>query len=170
MPHVEQHTVLIASGQDQPGILDEITKFLLEHGASIDEITTTNLRGHVSVLLLVRSDRPTLVAVQQNLPTLQSRLGLVLSLFPAIDVPDMPGHRYTLQLSGDDETGTLRKVSHLLRALGINIERVGTKSVKPGFQLTLGFMIPREMPVTNLREYLDQLLSPLKVRWELTAD
>jgi len=168
MPHVEQHTVLIATGQDQPGILDEITKYLLEHGANIDEITTTNLRGYVSLMMLVRSDRPTLAAVQQNLPALQSRMGLMLSLLPAIDVPDMPGHHYTLLLSGGDETGTLRKVSHLMRALGINIQQVGTKSAKQGFQLTLGFLIPREMPVTNLREYLDQLLSPLKVRWELS--
>lgn len=169
MPPIEHRLVLVATGRDQPGILDEVTKFLLEHGATIHEVATTNLRGQVALLMLVGGDRPTLAAAQQNLPVLQQRLGLSLTMQPAIDVPELPGHRYQLQLRGDDETDTLRKVSHLLGALGINIEQVVTQRVGGGFQMTLGFIVPREMPVTNLREYFDQLLSPIKVRWELAA-
>lgn len=169
MRPVEHRLVLVATGRDQPGILDEVTKYLLEHGATVHEIATANLRGQVALLVLVGGDRPTLAAVQQNLPGLQQRLGLALTLQPAVDVPELPGHRYQLQLRGDDETETLRKVSHLLRALGINIEQVATRRARSGFEMTLGFLVPREMPVTNVREYLDQLLSPIKVRWDLSA-
>lgn len=161
--------VLLAAGLDQPGVLDEVTKYLLEHGAAIDEIRMTNLCGQFAMLMLLTADRATLSSVSAGLEGLARRTSLQLALQAARDDARPEGHLYRLQMAGASESESLRKISHLLRALGINIDQIETRSTAEGFEMAMSFLVRREMPITNLREYVDQLLGPLKVRWELSA-
>jgi glycine cleavage system transcriptional repressor len=174
MNAADQQIVLLASGQDKPGILDEVSKYLLEHGGRVDEIKMTNLRGRFAMLLLVTGDHAAISNTVAHLETLARNTGLDCSSFPAGPAAEasLPGHLYKLQVRGpnaSDETETLRKLSHLLRALSINIDYIDSSTSGEGFTLELTFPVPREMPVTNLREYVDQLLVGSSVRFALAA-
>jgi glycine cleavage system transcriptional repressor len=170
--------ILSAAGADRPGLLDEVSKYLLEHGAEVRQIKMTSLRGQFAMLVLIEGDRATLSTIRDHLPNLADHTSLKLALFDAgAEVPGA-GHPYRLRMSGTDETEALQRISHLLRVLGINIDTVETRP-DPGLAILAGdaaafaaelvLSIPRDKPVTNIREYIDQLMSELKVKWELTA-
>ena len=161
--------ILLAAGEDQPGVLDEVSKYLLEHGAAIEEIRMTNLCGQFAMLMLLSGDRATLSHVSAGLEGLAHRTALQFAMQSAREDVRPEGHLYRLGMAGGHESATLRKIRHLLRAPGVNIDQVETRSTAEGFEMEMSFLVRREMPITNLREYVDQLLGPLKVRWDLSA-
>jgi glycine cleavage system transcriptional repressor len=158
--------VLIASGADRPGILDELSQFLLEAGGNITDSRSVNLRGQFALLLSIRADETTIQRIREGLPTMRDS-GIAIDLRSAgkIDATVFP---YVFIASGIDQVGVLHRISHLLRALGVNIENMQTSvSEDESFEIRLTLAVPRETPVTMLREYLTFLCAELKIHGEL---
>jgi glycine cleavage system transcriptional repressor len=165
---VQGRHVLSVSGEDRPGILDDVSKFILEHGASIEDVKMTNLGGRVSMLTLVAADTETAGAIGRNLCGFKQRAALHADIAAAVHThADHDGHEHVLVVRTGHSTEIFRKISHLLRAVGVNVDEVSTPHVDDDLLMRLTFRLRRDFPVTNLREYLDQLLAPLKIGWEL---
>jgi glycine cleavage system transcriptional repressor len=159
-----EEAVLVATGADRPGIVDELSQFLLESGGNITDSHAVNLRGQFAMLLLVRADAPAMQTIRAGIASLAGR-GIAAELRPASDAPRDPiAFPYRFVASGKDQAGVLHRISHLLRVLKINIDSVETQ-VAPdsSFQLRLALSIPRETPVTMAREYLMVLCSELGI-------
>jgi glycine cleavage system regulatory protein len=73
---------------------------------------------------------------------------------------------------GRDQTGVVPRLSHLLRVLGVNIEnlRIDTpaSAKEPGFELNLLLSVPKETPISMLREYLAHLCGEIGISCELS--
>jgi glycine cleavage system transcriptional repressor len=158
--------VLIASGVDRPGILDELSQFLLEAGGNITDSRSINLRGQFALLLAIRADETTIHRIREGLPTMRDH-GIAVDLRSAgkIDATTFP---YLFIASGTDEAGVLHRISHLLRSVSVNIENMQTSvGEDESFEIRLTLAVPRETPVTMLREYLTFLCAELKIHGEL---
>jgi glycine cleavage system transcriptional repressor len=162
--------VLMAIGNDKPGIVDELSQFLLECGANITESRSVNLYGAFALLLAIQGEPAALQRVRDGLaPFAAGGLTLRLRESGASQPADTGNYPFVLTAAGTDQAGVLHKLSHLLRALNINIDELETHVHQDeSFQIRLALSVPREIPVAMLRDYLSYLCNELKITWHLT--
>jgi glycine cleavage system transcriptional repressor len=168
--------VLIAYGPDRPGILDEVSQYLFERGANIADSKLLSMRGTFILMILIAADRAALGKIRSDLKSLASGSRIGIDLRDAQEDAHDVVLAYRFTASGSDQAGVLFKLSHLLRALGINIAdvhtHVDTSEDTPRdlrlFKLELLLSIPNTVPIIKLREYLQTLCGELRIQWELT--
>jgi glycine cleavage system transcriptional repressor len=159
-----EEAVLVATGADRPGVMDELSQFLLESGGNITDSHAVNLRGQFAMLLLVRAEAAAMTRIRAGLAGLKDR-GILAELRPtASGARGGASFPYRFTASGKDQAGVLHRISHLLRVLKINIDSVETQvAADSSFQILLALSIPRETPVTMAREYLTVLCNELGI-------
>ncbi|MCS7033399.1 MAG: hypothetical protein NZ561_05315 [Phycisphaerae bacterium] len=173
---MSQQSILIASGADRPGILDEVSQYIFERGGNIADSKLLSLRGTFILLILIDApDEAATARIREGLPQLATSSGITVDLRDA-----GPEHgegisfRYRFSASGNDQAGILNKLSHLFRVLNVNIEDVHTRVgviqslPRPQFDLELLLSVPRETPVVKLREYLGTICGELGIHWDLS--
>jgi glycine cleavage system transcriptional repressor len=73
-----------------------------------------------------------------------------------------------------DRAGIVHEISHLLRAMNVNIESLETRlspapyTGSPVFEMEAILSAPRGTPVNQLRQRLGALCDELNMDWELT--
>lgn len=174
--HTLQPTLLLAWGEDRPGILDEVAHFLYERGANISDSKLLSARGTFILMIVLATDSPGMARIRTDLAGLASSSRIGAELRDAKPEHHAEGaFPYRFTASGSDQAGVLHKLSHLLRALNVNIEDVHTRvspareSHRPQFELRLLLSVPRATPVIKLREYLGTLCGELGIQWDLVA-
>ena len=175
MSKLSQHAILAGIGVDRPGIVDEVSRFLFDRGCTIADSQLSNLRGAASFMILIGGDCCKIDKIRDDLPSLSRGSNLTCSLLPATELAEtahMRGSPYRLLSRGRDQAGVVPRLSHLLRVLGVNIEklRIDTPddAKDPGFVLNLLLSVPQETPVSMLREYLAHLCGEIGISCELT--
>jgi glycine cleavage system transcriptional repressor len=164
-----QSAIVVATGADRPGILDELSQFLLECGGNVVDMRSINLHGQFALLLHISVPAGAVQAIRAGLPMLSAN-GIAAELRPAeAQSRDQAAtFPYTLTVTGKDQIGVLHRISHLLRVLKINIEDVETHVARDrSFEIRLTLAIPRESPITMVRDYLNFLCKELNITGEL---
>lgn len=167
--------LLTVTGSDHPGILDDISHYVGDRGASIEAVRVVNLRGRFALLMLIAGSETAVATVGADLHILMERTGVRVTL-EAPHNPDggvVSGTSFSLAASGGadaDESTVLRQLSNLLKVLNINIRDVETRRTAPGgFEMTMEIDVSRDVPVGKLRELVGQLLNQHPLRWDLSA-
>lgn len=172
---MKHHAILIASGADRPGILDEVSQYVFERGANISDSKLLSMRG--SFILMVQldaDDAATIDRTRDGLTSLCDAAKISAEVRAAgPEAGDGSSFRYRFHANGADKAGILNKLSHLFRVLNVNIEDVHThvgviqSMVRPQFELELLLSVPRDTPIVRLREYLDTICKELAIQWDL---
>jgi glycine cleavage system transcriptional repressor len=109
-------------GKDRPGIVASVTKVLFEAGCNLEDATSTILRGHFAMMLVVNvpgeSDQEDL---EQNLNEAADR-DLVVTVRPVEDVHgtiQVPTHMVSVY--GADRPGIVYRIAEILASSGANI-------------------------------------------------
>jgi glycine cleavage system transcriptional repressor len=162
--------IVIITGEDRPGILDDVCGVIQRNSGHIVDLRSVDVGGYFAMLVLMTLSATSEQALEHQLTELASYSGLRVSMKPALDTGARPIHMYRLVASGREHVGVLKKLSHLLRVLSVNIEHIETHSEPDGSTtMTLHLGVPRECPVSKLREFLAQLLSTSEMAWDLTT-
>jgi glycine cleavage system regulatory protein len=128
-----------------------------------------NLAGTYSLLLQVHGEAAAIQSVRAGLAALGDH-GISATLRKAEhhDDPESSTFPYIFVATGKDQIGVLHRISHLLRVMKINIEEMKTRvSPDRSFQIRLTLAVPRETPVTMLKDYLSFLCKELGIEGEL---
>jgi glycine cleavage system transcriptional repressor len=172
------YLVISALGEDHPGIVNQLSKAILDHGCNIEDSRMTVLGGEFAAMLLVEGKWNTLAKVENALPELGRQLGMTIiskrthqraagsNLLPyAVDVVSM------------DHPGIVNKLAGFFAERNINIEDMSTSSYAaahtgtPMFSVRMTVGIPSDIHIAALREEfmdycdslnLDAVLEPLK--------
>jgi glycine cleavage system transcriptional repressor len=163
--------LVIITGEDRPGILDDVCGVIQRNSGHITDLRSVDVAGHFAMLVLVRITATAEQAMEHQLAELASYSGLRIAVKPAnTDTERTSTHLYKLTACGREHVGVLKKMSHLLRVLSVNIEHIETHSEPDGSTtMTLVLGVPRDCPVTKLKEFIGQLLSTSKMSWDLTT-
>ena len=162
--------VAIISGQDRPGILDDVCTIVERNSGRVLDLHSTYAAGYFAMLAVYESADSAAPAVEAQLQDMTSVSSLELNICPADAVEKSATRPYRLIAHGEDHVGVLRKLSHLLRVLSISVEQIETHSDAegpPALVLTLG--VSRDCPLSKLREFVGQLLSAHKMDWEIKS-
>jgi glycine cleavage system transcriptional repressor len=172
------HVVITAVGPDRPGLVDEVTDYILERGGNLEDSRMVNLHGQFAMMLLVAGDDEAMARLRDGLGSLKRQSGIHVELHDAglpAAAPASPALPYRLSTWAMDHPGLVQSVAHLLRGLDINIESVDTAlrpapyTNAPLFEMELVISVPAATHIAELREALGDLCDELNIDWQLAA-
>lgn len=172
------YLVISALGADHPGLVNDLSRAILEHGCNIEDSRMTVLGGEFAAILLVEGKWNTLAKIENALPELERQLGMVI-------VCKRTGPRarnenklpYAVDVIAMDHPGIVNKLAAFFAERSINIEDMGTSTYAaahtgtPMFAVHMTVGIPADTHIATLREEfmdycdglnLDAVLEPIK--------
>ena len=172
------YLVISALGEDRPGIVNRLSKVLLDQGCNIEDSRMTVLGGEFAIMLLVEGKWNTLAKVENVLPELERQLGMTI-------IAKRTGERatgknllpYGVDVVAMDHPGIVNNLAEFFAERNINIEDMSTSSYAaahpgtPRFSVRMSVGIPSDIHIAGLREEfmdycddlnLDAVLEPLK--------
>lgn len=149
--------VLTMSGPDRIGIVEEITKLLLDLGGNVETSRMTRLGGEFAVLMLV-SLSPEQLAEMDNVVASLTANGYMTTISRvghsyAESHPDWIS--YQIEVRGADHEGIIHQVTQYLSRRGINIESMDTETSRapvsgtPLFSMTALVAVPPSVAAQN---------------------
>ena len=170
--------VLSALGADRPGIIEELSRAVLECGCNILDSRMAVLGGDFALLLQLAGNWNTLAKLEDQLPGLGNRLGLTITsrrtqeTSPGRDL--MP---YAVEVVALDQPGIVHHLARFFSQREINIQEMITSSYPaahtgtPMFSVHLRVGIRGNIRISDLREEfaefcdnlnLDAVIEPVK--------
>jgi glycine cleavage system transcriptional repressor len=153
-------------GNDKPGIVAAVTRTLFEAGCNLEDVTSTILRGHFSMVLMVRGGEDLSAEdLERRLQSAGERFGLVVAVRAVDDVavPTSPP-THVVSVYGSDRPGIVFRVAQTLADGGANITDLTSRVIggeeAPVYALMLEVALPAD---AALNEMLDSLRSELGV-------
>lgn len=172
------YLVISALGEDRPGIVNALSKAILEHGCNIEDSRMTVLGGEFAAILLVQGKWNTLAKVENALPEIERQLRMTI-------IAKRTGERsaganllpYAVDVISMDHPGIVNNLAGFFAERNINIEDMTTSTYAaahtgtPMFAVHMTVGIPADLHIAGLREEfmdycdglnLDAVLEPLK--------
>ena len=178
------HAILTAIGVDRAGLVDEVSRFILDRGGNIEESRMVNLRGQFAMMLLVSGDEATIGGLRREQSQLGETSGLQVEVRPTAEAgraatagaaaPAAGSLPFRFVATAVDRAGIVHGISHLLREMNVNIESLETRlspapyTGSPVFEMEAVLSAPRGTPVNQLRQRLGALCDEMNMDWELT--
>ena len=178
MPVTNNYLVLSALGKDRPGIVNQLSKIILDHECNIVDSRMTVLGGEFAILMMVEGNWSTLAKLENILPDLKSSLGLtVITERTDERQSDRQVVPYMVEVVSLDHPGIVNSLAEFFSERDINIEDLNTNTYAAphtgtsmfSVQMTIG--IPSERHIADLRDEfmdfcdsinLDAVLEPMK--------
>ncbi|MCK6471093.1 MAG: ACT domain-containing protein [Planctomycetes bacterium] len=161
---MSQHVVLTAVGPDKPGLVDGISKFILDCGCNIADSRMAVLGGEFAMLILVEGDAPAVKKVLEGSEGAGARIGLAVQ---ARATAASGGKRqtvpYEIEAYSMDHPGIVQRVAHFLAERHINVRALDTRvthapnSGQPLFSLHATVDVPAAENVMEVRRGLETI-------------
>ncbi len=139
---------LTVIGGDQPGIVAAVTRALYELGGNLQDATSTILRGHFSMMLIVSLPQGTNAgAVERALAGPATDLDLVVAARPVDALaPQVTTPTHIVSVYGADRPGIVFRVAGALAARGANITDLRSRVVGPPDASVYSVILEAEVP------------------------
>ena len=175
---MKNYLVVSALGQDRPGLVNDLSRVILECDCNIVDSRMTVLGVEFAVLLLIQGNWNTLTKLEMQLKKLEQTLGLNITVKrtesrePSGDV--LP---YAVEVVAVHQPGIVHHLASFFANRSSNIEDMMTRSYSaphtgtPMFSVNLAIGIPATTHIAMLREEfldfcdelnLDAVLEPIK--------
>jgi glycine cleavage system transcriptional repressor len=150
--------VLTLTGADRIGIVESITRLLLEHGGNVETSRMARLGGEFAVLMLVSMPSDRMDDLDRGLESLTAQGYKVTATATELTYAEAhPGWLgYEIEVRGADHEGIIHEVARYLSEQGISIESAETDtshaavSGVPLFTMTALVVAP---PTVSPREW-----------------
>ena len=168
--------VITAVGEDRPGIVDEVSRILLNNDLNIEDSRMSILGGEFAIILLVSGDTASIASIQQQQTQLEQTLGLRLMIKST--KPRQTGNNlqpYSLNVVGMDHPGIVHKLARFLAQKNINIMNMETNSYPaahtgtPMFAVHMVVNLPADIDGEALRDAFLQLCDENNLDAEFSA-
>ncbi len=175
---MSSYLVISALGKDRPGIVNELSQSILNHGCNIVDSRMTVLGGEFAILVLISGNWNAVAKVETALPAIGKSLGLtVISKRTEPRASRRDVLPYTVEVVSMDHPGIVSSIADFFSSRGINIEDLSTGSYSaahtgtPMFSLNMTISVPADQHIGQLREQftdfcdelnLDAVMEPLK--------
>ena len=159
-------------GPDRPGIVAAVSAALQTLDCNLEDVTTSVLRGHFSMMLVVATpDGMGQSRLQAELDRLGGD-GIAAAVWPVDQAHEGVEATQVLNVYGPDKTGIVHAVSALLAGLGVNITDMvcrlhdGDPAI---YVVTVELVVPDDVDAGALSEQLRTACGELGLDFSLTA-
>ena len=174
----QQLLVITCVGRDRPGLVDQLTRVVLESKGNLVDSRMTVLGGEFAIIIMVSGSWDRIAKLEGNLPSLEGQLGLTIisKRTERRDTHDkmLP---YMVEVISMDHEGIVYNIAEFFSSRHINIEDLSTGSYSaahtgtPMFSMNMIISIPADIQLGELREQftefcdalnLDAVMEPVK--------
>jgi len=156
---MNSNLVITALGSDKPGIVNELSKVVLDNGGKISESRMMVLSGEFAIILLITGTQQNISKINSRLDEIGKKLGLtVIAKETEQKVSDLKRLPYQVSVVSMDHPGIVHNISDFLSSHNLNIEEIETKTYPaahtgtPMFSLDMIISIPADSSVRSLRD------------------
>ena len=140
---MNKHLVLTLTGHDRIGIVESVTKLVLDFKGNVEESRMAHLGGEFAMLMLISVPETDYEELEKSLKNLQGENYIVTTCQTQQGDPGklagwLP---YQVIVNGADHEGIIHHITHYLADNGINIETMDTHMVKAPMSGTPLFMM-----------------------------
>jgi glycine cleavage system transcriptional repressor len=170
--------VIAAVGEDRPGLVDQLSGFILDSGCNIADSRMMVLGGEFAVLLLVTGNWNNLAKLEDQIKQIEAKLGMTVSV-KRTEKKERTGEYlpYAVDVVSLDHPGIVHNLANFFSQRHINIQDLSTSSYAAAHTGTLMFSVhisldvPADTHIASLREEfldfcdrlnLDAVIEPLK--------
>ena len=163
---MSKYAVLTAIGSDRPGLVDAVSKFILDSGGNIEDSRMAILGGEFAMLILVNGEAPAIEKILQGASAAGEAAGLSV-VTKATRAPKEAAAEGTIPYKVDvysmDHPGIVQKVSHFLAGRGINVRALDTRlsyapiTGLPLFSLHAAIDVPSSEKIAEVRGGLENI-------------
>ena len=172
---MNKNLVISLIGHDRIGLVEELSKLVVESQGNIEASRMAHLGGEFATLMFVTlpSESYEDLTLKVNKLTAEG-FKVIITETKHQDPSNYTGWLpYQIEVSGADHEGIIHKVSHQIAGFGINIESMDTNVVKapisgtPLFTLNAVVSVPPELTYHDLNEKLQAVGDELNVDIEV---
>lgn len=173
-----QYLVISALGQDRPGIVNELSKPIVNSGCNIIDSRMTVLGGEFAIMTMIEGSWDAIAKLEGMLPSLEKQLSLtIICKRTQTEAQENGGRPYSVEVITLDQPGIVHQLADFFSSRNINIHSLSTDSYRaahtgsPMFTATLLLHIPEGIHISSLREEfmefcdgldLDAIMEPVK--------
>ncbi|MGD8560381.1 MAG: glycine cleavage system protein R [Gammaproteobacteria bacterium] len=160
---MDNSLVITAFGNDQPGIVDNLSATIMDSGCNVNDSRITALGGEFAMILLVTGKWNELAKLETQVQGLGEKLGLTISskrIEPKRKRDNVL--TYTVDVVSMDHPGIVYKIANFFSSRNINIRELNTNSYAaahtgtPMFTMNMIISVPTDIRIATLREdFLD---------------
>lgn len=156
---MKKYFVISALGKDRPGIVNEISRAILDSGCNVEDSRMTVLGGEFALILMVSGHWGAITRLERQLPALEQKLELTIQskhTEPRAGAQDRVP--YSVDVVAMDHPGIVHEVADFFASRGINIEELGTWTYPaahtgtPMFSLNMTVSVPADLHIGRLRD------------------
>ena len=150
-------------GNDRPGIVAGVTRALYEAGCNLEDVTSTILRGHFSMVMVVRAADADAATLEAALQPVARELDLIVAARPVEETaPVLEDSTHLVSVYGADHPGIVFRVAEVLARLGANITDLTSRVIgspdQPVYALMLEISTSRpDDAATELESLRDKI-------------
>jgi glycine cleavage system transcriptional repressor len=167
---VNNQLVLSALGEDKPGIINELSRCVLNSGCTILDSRMTVLGGNFALLLQVGGNWNNIAKLENQIASLESGLGLTItSRRTSVQQAERDLLPYGVDVVALDQPGIVHNLARFLSQRQINIQEMVTScypaahSGTPMFSVHMTVEIPASTQISTLREDFMELCDQLNL-------
>jgi len=147
---MQENIVLTLTGKDRIGIVEEVTKLLLDLGGNVETSRMARLGGEFAILMLVSLPADRLGRLEQDVKRLTAGgYKVTTSQTEGTYAEAHPGWLpFQIEVHGADHEGIIHEIAHYLSQRGISIESMDTGATQapvsgsPLFTMTALVVVP----------------------------
>ncbi|EEP59958.1 glycine cleavage system protein R [Sulfurihydrogenibium yellowstonense] len=163
------HFIIVAIGEDKPGIVAKVTEILFKNGFNIEDSSMTRLNNEFTIMLIVKGDK-SLEHLKQEFSQLEKEGLTIIIKEVSEDVINKPRKKlpiFNIAVYGSDKPGIVYKVSKLLADKGINISDLRTEKVNSLYIMFIESEFPEEVDILEFNREVEKLKQELDVDIEI---
>ncbi len=174
---MRKNIVLTLSGSDRVGIVETVTKILMQVDGNVETSRMARLGGEFAMLMLVSIEADQLEKLDQGFASLREEGFQVATKQTELsyELKYAGWLPYTIEVHGADHEGIVHQVAHYLTQRGINIETMDTSIVPAPMSGTLFFslsaivLVPPNLSKKDWQADLDEVADRLNVEIKVSA-
>jgi glycine cleavage system transcriptional repressor len=154
------HFAITVIGSDRTGIVAGITEALRDVGGNLEDVSSTILRGHFTMVFVVAAPGVAAGEVEETLRRAAEPLGVTVTVRDVEGgVPNRPQATHVFTAYGSDKPGIVARFTRVLADRGINITDLSCRLVgeeKPVYAMIAEIELPEEADPGSLEAALKE--------------
>ena len=161
------HYAITAIGSDRPGIVAGLTEALRDVGCNLEDVSSTILRGHFTMMFVVDAPGGDAGAIRDALRGAADPMDVTVTVRDVeAGAPDRPEATHTLTVYGADKPGIVAGVARLLAERSVNITNLSCRVVgeeAPVYAMMAEVEVPATEEAGALADALEEHARGLEV-------
>lgn len=167
---MKKFMVISALGRDRPGIVNQLSRAILDAGCNIEDSRMTVLGGEFALMLLVSGVWNAIAKLEAQARVLEKKLELTLVTKTTEPRPTKPAMMpYVVDVVSMDHPGIVNEIAEFFSTRSINIEDLSTWTYAaahtgtPMFSMNMTVSLPAGVNIGQLRDEFTRFCDTLNL-------